>query len=438
VQINSASNSFVNKNSNLNSQSSSSLNELPNNTCRQAKVMRSFRSPKYNNEFNYLDLQTDTYILVRGQIDENWLNVETFNGESGLFPAKYIQYLESDDSTLNETLPILNRTQRRYTFGSEDMPAQNYYETTTSNEKENVQVFTKYCKVDYDFQPVSEQELGCLRGEYLQIDEIIGEWYKCTNQYGKIGNVPYNYVTILDSTLGKDLFENQSKATTVQLPQTSNVYMNTLDVPSTVNPLSKSDSAVNMKINNGLHFGSSEFLPKRDSASPISTQVSFKNTSNGNFHLVSNTTSNLSPLLTHNLNKASEEQLNRFFQSNNDTTSRTNTPLIPNTQPKNVIKPPIPPKPKFFPKNFDNKISATNPFYENVYQQLPEDNSAKKLEDKVQQRLTQRKLTIVELIETERDYCNQIEALYLVFNDDSIVRLYLSFYSHLIEYNITF
>jgi hypothetical protein len=415
-------NNYENRNCNLNSQSSSSFNEWPKNTCRQAKVIKSFRSPLNNNEFNYLNLQTDTYILVRGQIDENWLNVETFNGESGIFPAKYVEYLDGDGSSLDQNQPILNRTQRKFTLGSEDMPALSYYETTHSD-KENIQeVFPKYCKVDYDFQPLSQQDLGCLRGEYLQINEIIGEWYNCTNQYSKIGNVPYNYVTILDKALGKDLFENQKKTINIQVPQTPNIYMNTLDVPSTVNNLSKSDSSlVNMNKNYRPHSDSSEV--RRDSVSSTSTQSFSKNPYNPSIALSSNSMSKLSPLLTHNINKVSEEQLNKFFNSNKpskETIPKITTPLISN-QPKNLIKPPIPPKPKFFPKEFENNLSVTNPFYEN--HQLPSNqlNSSSKIEDKMEQRRVQRKLTILELVETERAYCNQIETFYSIFNDQSIV-----------------
>lgn len=127
-------------------------------------------------------------------------------------------------------MPILNRTQRRYTLvetveDNKIKPIQsisssksfsNLEEYQYSNQQPIISTLTEnkeYCLVNYDFKPEMNDELGCMNGEYLKIIDRISdgsEWVKCKNYYGKIGLVPLNYVTLLDTSY-QHIFENQKK-----------------------------------------------------------------------------------------------------------------------------------------------------------------------------------------------------------------------------------
>jgi hypothetical protein len=73
----------------------------------------------------------------------------------------------------------------------------------------------KYCRINFDFTPENDNELGCFSGEYLRIRSIHSgdDWIDCANYYGKTGFVPANFVTFLDDSdpFAVDLFENQLK-----------------------------------------------------------------------------------------------------------------------------------------------------------------------------------------------------------------------------------
>jgi hypothetical protein len=82
-----------------------------------------------------------------------------------------------------------------------------------------------YCRVNFDFHPENKNELGCFKGEYLKIKSGINEeWLDCLNYYNKSGIVPGNFVTLLDDgSFAKDLFENQSRASTTSLNNSQKV-----------------------------------------------------------------------------------------------------------------------------------------------------------------------------------------------------------------------
>lgn len=76
------------------------------------------------------------------------------------------------------------------------------------------QELSTFGRIDYDFNPEHDCELGCLRGEYLKILSDISsnsDWVKCENFYQKIGLVPFSFLTILNQSEGKSLFENQNR-----------------------------------------------------------------------------------------------------------------------------------------------------------------------------------------------------------------------------------
>jgi hypothetical protein len=249
---------------------------------RQAVVKNEFLPP-YDDQLNsYLKLDVGDYVLVTGVIDENWLIGENIRGDKGLFPLSSIQYLDEKersekklsnnaqmseslagginnfDSSINEfsqleaELPILNRTQRKYTLtSSSELDAYNMNEnltpqrdnatkveqiqtspsltsSTALNEldinKNSVQLdneqtnkSAQFCRANYDFQPKNSNELGCLCGDYLQVVDVYknSEWVKVTNFYGKSGLVPMSFISLLDrveSSRLDDLFKRNKKS----------------------------------------------------------------------------------------------------------------------------------------------------------------------------------------------------------------------------------
>ena len=77
----------------------------------------------------------------------------------------------------------------------------------------------KYCRVNFDFHPENRNELGCFKGEYLKIHaKLSDDWIDCLNYYNKSGIVPANFVMLMDdSSFARDLFENQTRASTTSL-----------------------------------------------------------------------------------------------------------------------------------------------------------------------------------------------------------------------------
>ncbi len=62
---------------------------------RQAISIEPFDNPDYS-EQGFLKFSNGDYILVTGELDDkNWLVGENINGEKGIFPADYIQFISS-------------------------------------------------------------------------------------------------------------------------------------------------------------------------------------------------------------------------------------------------------------------------------------------------------------------------------------------------------
>ena len=61
---------------------------------KQAKVLYAFSRESGNEQAKYLKLNKGDYMLVTGNLDENWVIGEDFKGEKGIYPANYIEYIE--------------------------------------------------------------------------------------------------------------------------------------------------------------------------------------------------------------------------------------------------------------------------------------------------------------------------------------------------------
>lgn len=131
-------------------------------------------------------------------------------------------------NTSQEPSILLNRTQRRYTIVDADSSNVPNDENTQlapiyinneflnePNHRLNVEpsvtttttttTTAAYCRVNYDFTPESDEDLGCSSGELLRIEaKINDEWIKCSNCYGKIGIVPISFVSMMSNESGDD------------------------------------------------------------------------------------------------------------------------------------------------------------------------------------------------------------------------------------------
>lgn len=57
-----------------------------------------------------------------------------------------------------------------------------------------------YYKVNYDFVPETDEDLGCSTGEILKLEKRVNdEWIRCSNSEGRIGIVPDSFVTIIEA-----------------------------------------------------------------------------------------------------------------------------------------------------------------------------------------------------------------------------------------------
>ena len=61
---------------------------------KQARVLYAFSRESDNDHTKYLNLEVGDYILVVGNLDENWVSAENIKGEKGIFPVRYIEYIE--------------------------------------------------------------------------------------------------------------------------------------------------------------------------------------------------------------------------------------------------------------------------------------------------------------------------------------------------------
>ena len=355
---------------------------------RQAKAVYDFDNTSYVNDstYNYLKIRVGDYLLITKKLDDNWLQGENSSGERGLFPFNCVELIQ-DRNTNSSPNPILNRTQRQFTVvqESQDHTLPKIFETVSRNlhdayishpsssfdshninqdsdsfkEEENLfksdsclsfnsfledqdkyaneikhveingdaQLY-KYCRVNFNFLPENINELGCFSGEFLKINSKMSEdWMECSNYYNKTGLVPCNFVTFLEDEdqFARELFENQTK----------NKSTNTLNAtnPPLFGQVIDAKPTVKLQL---------------DLVSPIQQSASDKSYFN-NKTSVKPTHLNIDVDNKYELSSTGG-QLIKFKDSNNPFSLRTRslTPVSANESLKkiNVVKPPIPPKPK--------------------------------------------------------------------------------------------
>lgn len=215
---------------------------------RQARAIHLFDNDSPNSNYYYLKFQPGDYLLVLDSLDENWYHGENIHGQKGLIPSKYVELINGSEQIL-----CFNRTQQAYKHAQipelkieEDKPKLVLPQMNTA----------KYCKANFDFQPESEPEIGCLSGEYLKILRINAnksEWIEVENVYGKKGMVPLSFVTLIyesDPTL-EGLFENNK-------PKMRNNSISGLFNLTTNNKRNKNNDVLNFK------SFDSEFIHKSD------------------------------------------------------------------------------------------------------------------------------------------------------------------------------
>ena len=61
---------------------------------QQARVLYSFDNDTTYSGYNCLKLNVGDYILIKGSLDQNWLIGENINGDNGILPFNYIEYIE--------------------------------------------------------------------------------------------------------------------------------------------------------------------------------------------------------------------------------------------------------------------------------------------------------------------------------------------------------
>jgi len=284
---------------------------------KQAKALYSFESTESNHLMNhsYLKFEKNEYLLITDRLDQNWLIGEKLNGDKGLIPINYIEYLAQPEPV------VLNKTQKFFKDINQ-VPPQTQIETINS-----------YCLVNFDFQPENENELGCLKGEQLKIIKTTNnnnhsnddEWIQVENKYGKKGMIPFSFITILTDI--KDLNNSIPSITDLNLRKRTN---KTSELSSINNDSIKSNRQITEIIDNSLEAS------KR-----------FRNLNNEH---VSRTSKIFEEKINQNKNELEQSKL---FLKKKDLNGHRPPPDIPagggggggSVIRKSIIKPPIPPKP---------------------------------------------------------------------------------------------
>ena len=146
---------------------------------RQAKSVRAFNL--INPQFDFLNFEQGEYLVVKSIVDSNWLRGEKKTGESGIFPAKCIEYLETDQNLAIENVP-----------------------------EPKLKSPQKFCYVIYDFQAENPSELSCKNGQQLRVifDGFNDGWVKLENSSGQTGLVPLNFISYEDLEKKSEISSN--------------------------------------------------------------------------------------------------------------------------------------------------------------------------------------------------------------------------------------
>ena len=152
-------------------------------------------------------------------------------------------------------------------------------EIKEENESTHETLIKCYCRVNYDFSPENESELGCLAGEYLKIvgqSSEYAEWTKCENHYGKSGLVPTNFLDKTD-VLAESFFNKPNNNTfTKRLSDPiQDLVRSDPILKSPVNKL-RNQSFSHINASGHAYFDESQLKRKQDKALPVTTET--KNT----------------------------------------------------------------------------------------------------------------------------------------------------------------
>ena len=416
--INYANNSITSSSStnDNNNNSDFDLSSLP----KQAKVLYDFinENEYYNNDLKYLNLTQNDYVLITDKLNSDWYIGENYTGEKGIIPVQYVEILKESVTRSNS---ILNRTQRSsymnnteqtsYINDSEvplspeiDYSTDELLQKTTFLDDDSIQINDLkhtseinrpiYCKLNYDFRAENENELTSSNGEYVKIiDEYYSQdWIKCMNSANKIGLVPLSYVTLIhgsdETELARQTFESKEQE------HLSEIHHQLIVSPTT-----------------DYHDHDDDDFENDDDGVPVSN---YNQTESNDFKLkfreeLNNLISSSSSKLNHHENKTFKET--NPFKEMIEPDNFKQELIIKPQQVVNKIKPPVPPKPK--KESLPQNMVPPPPF-----QSPKQFNISDSSQDKLEKRKIERILSIKELIDTEKDYCNELNLCYNLFIND--------------------
>jgi len=367
---------------------------LPNKPQRQAKTLHSFESESNDPKYKYLNFSAGQYLFIHDTLDENWLIGEKLNGEKGLIPIKYVEFVEQEKIPLNRTQSnfkgksVLNDSIAEETTAPLVQSASETKLDVNHNEPKHYSV--KYCHVNFDFKPESDNELGCLKGEYLKILKINlekSEWLEAENVFGKKGMVPVNFVTLMyeQNSAVEKLFENdkQKKLKNRSLSVVNNFSSISLNELKRINTENQSEVVQKAEIDSSAKEITEQITTRENAGNDLTPVRKYRPENK-----ISKTSKMFEEIINQTKTESKLVQLqrhNRFSSLKNDKTSDTylscsslnlsSTPVSPgiNAPQSNTVptyrkppdppiksvqkKPPIPPKPTSYTSNSRNNGS---------------------------------------------------------------------------------
>jgi hypothetical protein len=370
-------------------------NDLSSSLPKQAKVLYDFKTTTeneyYNDELKYLNLTQNDYVLITDKLNSDWYIGENYTGEKGIIPIQYVEIL---DDSITRSNSILNRTQRlnymtnnvEQSYLNDEVPLSPVVDYSTDDLqkaemedsiKNNAITTTRpiYCRLNYDFRAENENELTSSYGEYVKIiDEYYSQdWIKCMNSSNKIGLVPLSYVTLVhgsdETELAGQTFEKE--------PENNQNITKNMDYYQEEDDDDFEDDT-----------------PVTDPTESNDVRLKFRNELN---NLISTAHS---AEIQHENNDSNLKETNPF-----------RTVEHHNITKEEKVKPPIPPKPKR--ESLQNMIRQPPP-PPSPKQSIIFDSN----QDKLEKRKIERILSIKELIETEKNYCNELSLCYDLFMSD--------------------
>ncbi|ORX33281.1 SH3 domain-containing protein [Kockovaella imperatae] len=123
------------------------------------------------------------------QLDEGWWSGTNANGQSGLFPANYVELIEDDGPAEGEAPPAAPPPPP-----APPAPPAAQAANREAEEEEEGEVMV----AQYDYDAAEDNEISFKEGERItNIDKVDADWWQGTNN-GKTGLFPAAYVCAPD------------------------------------------------------------------------------------------------------------------------------------------------------------------------------------------------------------------------------------------------